>query len=96
MYQVVKRDGKITEFQIGKISDAITKAFDALGQHQTTRKLKTLFILLPICECLNKPRQLHYKLIISCVDNDSLGWWRTQLLVVFTDFLCLQAKHLWG
>ena len=32
MYQVVKRDGKITEFQIGKISDAITKAFDALGK----------------------------------------------------------------
>ena len=30
MYQVVKRDGKITEFEISKISHAITKAFDAL------------------------------------------------------------------
>ena len=30
MYQVVKRDGKVTEFEISKISKAITKAF-ALG-----------------------------------------------------------------
>ncbi len=29
MYQVVKRDGKVVEFSIGKISAAITKAFDA-------------------------------------------------------------------
>ncbi len=29
MYQVVKRDGKVTDFQIEKISDAITKAFVA-------------------------------------------------------------------
>ena len=32
MYQVVKRDGKITEFEISKISKAITKAFEALGK----------------------------------------------------------------
>jgi len=32
MYQVVKRDGKVTDFEIGKISAAITKAFDALGK----------------------------------------------------------------
>ena len=32
MYQVVKRDGKITDFEIGKISKAITKAFEALGK----------------------------------------------------------------
>ncbi|MBP5725836.1 MAG: hypothetical protein J6Y48_02050, partial [Clostridia bacterium] len=32
MYQVVKRDGKVTEFEIGKISTAITKAFEALGK----------------------------------------------------------------
>ncbi len=32
MYQVVKRDGKVTEFEIGKISGAITKAFDALDK----------------------------------------------------------------
>ena len=30
MYQVVKRDGKVTEFEISKISKAITKAFEAL------------------------------------------------------------------
>lgn len=29
MYQVVKRDGKIGEFHLGKISQAITKAFEA-------------------------------------------------------------------
>ncbi len=29
MYQVKKRDGKITSFDLGKISDAITQAFDA-------------------------------------------------------------------
>ena len=30
MYQVIKRDGKISEFDIQKIAAAITKAFDAL------------------------------------------------------------------
>ena len=30
MYQVVKRDGKIADFNISKISAAITKAFEAL------------------------------------------------------------------
>ena len=30
MYQVEKRDGKIVEFDIGKISAAMTKAFEAL------------------------------------------------------------------
>ena len=29
MYQVVKRDGKIADFNIAKISAAITKAFEA-------------------------------------------------------------------
>ncbi len=32
MYQVVKRDGKVVDFNISKISAAITKAFDALGK----------------------------------------------------------------
>lgn len=31
MYQVIKRDGKISEFDIAKISNAIQKAFDAGG-----------------------------------------------------------------
>ena len=30
MYQVVKRDGTLAQFDIGKISAAITKAFEAL------------------------------------------------------------------
>ena len=29
MYQVVKRDGKIADFTLSKISTAITKAFEA-------------------------------------------------------------------
>ncbi len=32
MYQVVKRDGQVAEFSIGKISAAITKAFEALNK----------------------------------------------------------------
>ena len=32
MYQVVKRDGQIADFDIGKISVAITKAFEAIGK----------------------------------------------------------------
>ena len=32
MYQVVKRDGKIAEFDVTKITAAIAKAFDALGK----------------------------------------------------------------
>ena len=32
MYRVVKRDGTLADFNISKISAAITKAFDALGK----------------------------------------------------------------
>ena len=32
MYQVVKRDGQITDFSLSKISTAITKAFEATGK----------------------------------------------------------------
>ena len=32
MYQVVKRDGKIAEFNLSKISMAITKAFEATNK----------------------------------------------------------------
>ena len=39
MYQVVKRDGKIAEFNISKISAAITKAFDACGKHSHPKVL---------------------------------------------------------
>ena len=32
MYQVVKRDGSVTDFNISKISAAISKAFEAQGK----------------------------------------------------------------
>ena len=35
MYRVVKRDGKIADFNIEKISEAITKAFDATQKPYT-------------------------------------------------------------
>ncbi len=33
MYQVTKRDGKVVDFEVGKISAAITKAFDAVHRN---------------------------------------------------------------
>ena len=46
MYQVVKRDGKIADFNIGKISAAITKAFEALGKqyHPSVIELISLHV----------------------------------------------------
>ena len=46
MYQVVKRDGEIAEFSIGKISDAITKAFVALNKqyHPSVIELLSLHV----------------------------------------------------
>ena len=32
MFRVVKRDGKVSEFDVKKISEAIRKAFDACGR----------------------------------------------------------------
>ena len=32
MYQVIKRDGATVDFDISKISAAMTKAFDAVGR----------------------------------------------------------------
>ena len=46
MYQVVKRDGKIAEFNISKISAAITKAFQALEKqyHPSVIELISLHV----------------------------------------------------
>ena len=33
MYQVLKRDGTVVDFEISKISGAMIKAFDALGRN---------------------------------------------------------------
>lgn len=35
MFEVVKRDGQVTEFNLGKINDAIAKAFDATQMAST-------------------------------------------------------------
>ena len=32
MYQVLKRDGKVSDFNLSKISNAITRAFDAVDR----------------------------------------------------------------
>ena len=46
MYQVIKRDGKLAEFSIGKISAAITKAFEATGKqyHPSVIELLALHV----------------------------------------------------
>ena len=46
MYRVVKRDGKIVEFNISKISDAIAKAFEALNKqyHPSVVELLALHV----------------------------------------------------
>jgi len=46
MYKVVKRDGQIAEFQIGKITAAITKAFEALNKqyHPSVIELLALHV----------------------------------------------------
>ena len=46
MYQVVKRDGKVVDFSISKISAAITKAFDAISKqyHPSVIELLALHV----------------------------------------------------
>jgi len=46
MYEVVKRDGTVVDFSIGKISAAITKAFDAIGKqyHPSVIELISLHV----------------------------------------------------
>ena len=46
MYEVVKRDGQVVDFSIGKISAAITKAFDAIGKqyHPSVIELLALHV----------------------------------------------------
>ena len=42
MYQVIKRDGNVVDFNITRISNAITKAFDATGIPYSGAKVATL------------------------------------------------------
>ena len=46
MYEVVKRDGKVVDFSISKITGAITKAFDATGRqyHPSVIELLALHV----------------------------------------------------
>ena len=46
MYEVIKRDGKLAEFSIGKITAAITKAFEATGKqyHPSVIELLSLHV----------------------------------------------------
>ena len=46
MYQVTKRDGQVVDFEISKISDAITKAFVAIEKqyHPTIIDLIALHV----------------------------------------------------
>lgn len=42
MFQVVKRDGEIADFQMGKITAAIHKAFDAKEKHYSEDMIELL------------------------------------------------------
>lgn len=42
MYRVIKRDNTITDFDISKISGAITKAFEALGKRFDSNEIDFL------------------------------------------------------
>ena len=46
MYQVIKRDGRTTDFNITRISNAITKAFDATGIAYTPDVINLLSLLV--------------------------------------------------
>ena len=46
MYRVSKRDGKIVEFNIEKINDAITKAFEATGTNYTPGVINFLSVMV--------------------------------------------------
>ena len=43
MYQVVKRNGKIAEFDLSKISTAVTKAFEACDKPYTDEESGLVF-----------------------------------------------------
>ena len=47
MYNVIKRDGKIVDFNLSKISEAITMAFEA-QEKDLNQKSKTIISLLKI------------------------------------------------
>ncbi len=70
MYQVVKRDGKIAEFNIRKISDAITKAFEAQNKqyHPSTIDMLALRVTSEF-EPLIKDNLIQVEQIQDCVEK---------------------------
>lgn len=69
MYQVVKRDGKIVEFSLGKISEVITKAFEAQNK-QYTKDIIDLLALRATAhyEAQIKNAQIHVEEIQDSVE----------------------------
>ena len=70
MYHVVKRDGKVAEFNIRKISDAITKAFEAQGRqyHPSTIDMLALRVTSEF-EPLIQDDQIQVEQIQDCVEK---------------------------
>ena len=70
MYQVVKRDGKITEFEISKISKAITKAFEALGKQYHPSVIDMLALRVTAeYEPLIRDNKIAVETIQDCVEK---------------------------
>ena len=70
MYQVVKRDGKITEFEISKISMAITKAFEALGKQYHPSVIDMLALRVTAeYEPLIRDNKIAVETIQDCVEK---------------------------
>ncbi len=70
MYQVVKRDGKVTDFEISKISKAITKAFEALDKqyHPSVIDMLTLRVTAEY-EPLIEDGKITVESIQDCVEK---------------------------
>ena len=60
MYQVLKRDGQVVEFDIQKISDALTKAFEAVNRqyHPTVIDMLALKVTSDLMKELKMIRSL--------------------------------------
>ena len=70
MYQVVKRDGKITDFEISKISKAITKAFEALGKQYHPSVIDMLALRVTAeYEPLIRDNKIAVETIQDCVEK---------------------------
>ena len=70
MYQVVKRDGKVAEFEISKISKAITKAFEALEKQYHPSVIDMLALRVTAeYEPMIRDGQIAVETIQDCVEK---------------------------